>query len=240
VAGFRRAKALGCAWVEFDVRLTGDGALVLCHDPLLDRTTSGSGLVSVTSLAEIRELDAGRWFDPSWAGERVPTLEEGLSLSAEIGLGTNIEIKADRGREYATAAAVATALRRRGGTAPALLLSSFLLHALSALCELAPQVPRGLLFRMIPSGWAELAQRFGCVMIGADHRRLRPQRVAEIRAAGYQLAAFTVNDPARARQLFDWGVTSVFSDAPELIGRAIMPAASTGFDPVSARQGAMR
>src|SRR5207249_5332732 len=69
LAGLRRAKALGCAWVEFDVRLTGDGALVLCHDPRLDRTTSGSGLVSATSLAAIRECDAGSWFDPSFAGE---------------------------------------------------------------------------------------------------------------------------------------------------------------------------
>src|ERR1700719_4123597 len=53
LAGLRRAKAVGCAWVEFDVRLTGDGALVLCHDPRLDRTTNGSRLVSATSLAAI-------------------------------------------------------------------------------------------------------------------------------------------------------------------------------------------
>src|SRR5579862_6026518 len=107
LAGLRCAKALGCAWVEFDVRLTGDGALVLCHDPRLDRTTNGSGLVSAMSLAAIRELDAGRWFDASFAGEKVPTLEEVLVLAGELDLGANIEIKSDRGREYATAAAVA-------------------------------------------------------------------------------------------------------------------------------------
>src|SRR5438876_1536902 len=126
LAGLRRAKALGCAWVEFDVRLTGDGALVLCHDPGLDRTTSGSGLVSAASLAAIRECDAGSWFDPSFAGERVPTLDEGLSLAAELGLGANIEIKSDRGREYATAAAVAAVVQRRSGRSPAVLVSSFL------------------------------------------------------------------------------------------------------------------
>src|SRR5271154_6533668 len=93
LAGLRRAKALGRSWVEFDVRLPGDGALVLCHDPRLDRTTSGSGLVSATSLAAIRELDAGSWFDPSFAGERVPTLDEVLSLASELDLGANIEIK---------------------------------------------------------------------------------------------------------------------------------------------------
>ena len=240
LAGLRRAKALGCTWVEFDVRLTGDGAPVLCHDPLLDRTTNGSGLVSAKSLAAIRECDAGSWFDPSFAGERVPTLDEVLLLAAELDLGANVEMKSDRGREYATAAAVATTVQRLRGRTPAVLVSSFLPSALAALRELAPQIPRGLLFRFIPRGWAELALRLGCTMIGADQRRLRPSRVAAIRSAGYKLAAFTVNDPARARLLFDWGVTSVFSDAPDIIHAGIMPAASAGHSPALARQGAMR
>jgi glycerophosphoryl diester phosphodiesterase len=239
LASLRKAKALGCAWVEFDVRLSADGALVLCHDPRLDRTTGGSGSVSATSLAAIRELDAGSWFDAGFAGERVPTLDEGLSLAADLDLGANIEIKADRGREYATAAAVAAAIRRLPGRGPALLVSSFLLSALAALRELAPEIPRGVLFRLIPRGWAKLALGLGCTMIGADHHRLRQRPIAAIRTAGYKLAAFTVNDPERARLLFDWGVTSVFSDAPDIVQRAIMPTASAGRGPALSRQGAM-
>ena len=222
------------------MRLTGDGALVLCHDPRLDRTTSGSGLVSATSLAAIRECDAGSWFDPSFAGERVPTLDEGLLLAAELDLGANVEIKSDRGREYATAAAVATAVQRLSGRCPAVLVSSFLPSALAALRELAPQIPRGVLFRFIPRGWAELARGLGCAMIGADQRRLRLRHVAAICGAGYRLAAFTVNDPARARLLFDWGVASVFSDTPDIIRSARMPNLSASHGPALARQGAMR
>jgi glycerophosphoryl diester phosphodiesterase len=239
LAGLRRAKALGCAWVEFDVRLTGDGALVVCHDPRLDRTTSGSGLVLAMSLAAIRELDAGSWFDPSFAGERVPTLDEVLLLLAELDLGANIEMKSDRGREYATAAAVAASLRRLRGRPPAVLVSSFLVSALAAFAALAPEIPRGVLFRFIPRGWAETALRLGCAMIGADHRRLRPSQVAAIRATGYQLAAYTVNDPARAGLLFDWGVTSVFSDAPDIIRPAMIRHVSAGRGTALARQGAM-
>jgi glycerophosphoryl diester phosphodiesterase len=240
LAGLRRAKALGCDWVEFDVRLTGDGALVLCHDSALDRTTSGSGLVSATSLAAIRECDAGSWFDPNFAGEKVPTLDEGLLLAAELDLGANVELKSDRGREYATAAAVATTVQRLRGRGPAVLVSSFLPSALATLRALAPQIPRGVLFRFIPRGWAQMALRLGCTMIGADHRRLRPRRIAAIRAAGYPLAAYTVNDPARANLLFDWGVTSVFSDAPDIIRPNISRSVSAGPCPALARQGAMR
>ena len=116
----------------------------------------------------------------------------------KLGLGANVELKADRGREYATAAAVATTVRSLRGGAPAVLVSSFLVAALVALRELAPEIPRAVLFRVVPRGWAELALRLGVTMIGADHRRLRPRRIAAIRAAGYRLAAYTVNDPARA------------------------------------------
>jgi len=246
LAGLRRAKALGCAWVEFDVRLTADGVPVLCHDPRLDRTTDGNGAVSDHTLAAIRDRDAGGWFDPSFAGERVPTLDEALRLAAELGLGANIEIKADPGREYATAAAVATPLRRRGERAPAVVVSSFLPAAIAAMRDLAPLIPRGILFRLVPRGWEEVAARLGCTVIGADHRRLRPRRVAELRAAGYQLAAFTVNDPARARLLFGWGVTSVFSDAPDIILEAsaghspARPVAGAPRRPTLSGQGAIR
>ena len=220
LAGLRRAKALGCSWVEFDVRLTGDGVPVLCHDSRLDRTTDGSGLIADLPLAALRARDAGSWFGPQFAGERVPTLEEALALAAELELGANIEIKADRGRDYATAAAVARIVKHLGGRASTVLVSSFLASAIAALRDLVPLVPRGILFRLVPRGWAAIALGLGCTMIGADHRRLRPRRVAAIRAAGYQLAAYTVNDPARARLLFDWGVASVFSDAPDIIRRA--------------------
>jgi glycerophosphoryl diester phosphodiesterase len=202
------------------VRITADGALVLCHDDRLDRTTDRTGPVAGRSLATIRQCDAGSWFGPAFAGEPVPTLEEALALAVELDLGVNIEIKADSGREYATAAAVADAVSRPRPASPRLFVSSFLPAAIAALRGLAPRTRRGVLFRSVPSGWAEIAKRLGVVVIGAAHRRLRPRRVAEMRAAGYPVAAYTVNDPARARLLFAWGVTSVFSDMPDMILQA--------------------
>jgi glycerophosphoryl diester phosphodiesterase len=233
LAGLRRAKALGAAWVEFDVRLTADGALVLCHDARLDRTTDRTGKVAGHTLATIRECDAGSWFGPAFAGELVPTLPEALALAVELDLGVNIEIKADSGREYATAAALAEILKR-AGPVPPFYVSSFLPTAVAAIRDLASEAPRGILFRAVPNGWADIAARLGVVAIGADHRRLRPRRVAAIRAAGYKLAAYTVNDPARARLLFAWGVTSVFSDRPDMILQAGAACDSTRPTPLAA------
>jgi glycerophosphoryl diester phosphodiesterase len=217
LAGFRAAKALGCAWVEFDVRLTADGGIVLCHDDWLDRTTDAKGRVSDRSLQEVRQADAGAWYGPAFAGEQIPTLEEALTLCAELGLGTNIEIKAEPGLAAPTAAAVCAVLARVGGALGPVLVSSFIPEALTEMRKLAPQVSRGLLLKLLSRGWGGLASRLDCTTVNFDHRRLSAGLVETIRAAGYPVLAYTVNDPARARLLFDWGVTSVFSDAPDII-----------------------
>jgi glycerophosphoryl diester phosphodiesterase len=97
------------------------------------------------------------------------------------------------------------------------LVSSFLRPALATLRDLAPLVPRGILFRVVPGRWRTIAARLGCATINTDHRRLSRWLTAEIRDAGYPLLVYTVNDPQRARTLFEWGVTSVFSDVPDII-----------------------
>jgi glycerophosphoryl diester phosphodiesterase len=78
---------------EIDCMLTADGEIVLMHDHFVDRTTDGSGLVSKTTLAEIRGLDAGSKFGGKFAGERVPTLAEAVEHAKKIGLGLVVEIK---------------------------------------------------------------------------------------------------------------------------------------------------
>jgi glycerophosphoryl diester phosphodiesterase len=216
LAGFRKAKAIGCHWVEFDVRLTADSQPVLLHDDRLDRTTSGRGNVSALSLDSVRHHDAGSRFHASFAGERVPTLKEALMLLAELGLGANLELKAARGKEAATGTVVAELLARTWPADPShLLISSFQHGALAAVRDRAPHIARGILFRHIPKNWRNIAAQLGCVTIHADHQRLRLAVLSEIRRAGYPLLAYTVNDPERARILFDFGVKSVFSDVPD-------------------------
>ena len=76
MAAFREALELGADAVEVDVRLTRDGHVVVMHDRRLDRTTTGNGPVGRHTLRELKELDAGSWFDRRFIGERVPTLDE--------------------------------------------------------------------------------------------------------------------------------------------------------------------
>ncbi len=93
LAAFRKAIELGLDLIEMDVRETKDGHLVIMHDATVDRTTNGKGQVAELTLAEIKRLDAGSWFSPQFAGERVPTLDEALAALAGRAL-PDIDFKA--------------------------------------------------------------------------------------------------------------------------------------------------
>ncbi len=82
LANFRACLELRLGF-EFDVEKTKDGHLVCIHDSSVDRTTNGTGKISDLALSQIRELDAGSWFNPKFAGLKVPTVDEVLSLVAE-------------------------------------------------------------------------------------------------------------------------------------------------------------
>lgn len=216
LAGIREAARLGAKWVEFDVRLSADGVPVLMHDDTLDRTTDESGPVDGRDVAELRALDAGRWFHDRFTGEAIPTLQETIALLAALGLGANVEIKPSPGREAATGHAVGHLLREAWpGVLPPPLVSSFAAPSLAAAREAAPDIARGLLIRSVDGNWAESMRALGCATLHCGHRRLTRARVAEIRRAGYPLLAYTVNDRARAETLFDWGATAVITDRPD-------------------------
>lgn len=96
LAALRVNRDMGGTTAEIDTVLTADGEIVVIHDLSVDRTTDGTGIVADMTLAQVRALDAGSWFDSAFAGERIATLSEVLTLSHEIGLGLEIEVKEKR------------------------------------------------------------------------------------------------------------------------------------------------
>jgi glycerophosphoryl diester phosphodiesterase len=224
LAGIAKAKALGASWIEFDVKLTEDDQAVLFHDDRLERTTDGQGLVAATTLAAIRDLDAGSWFHASFRGERVPTFEEALALCAELGLGINVEIKPCPGRERETAAATMNVLRMLWPRSmPAPLVSSFAPACLRLAQEMAPQMPRGYLAGTLPRRWRALVAEYGCATLHLNHRRIVPWQRATVVAAGVPLVLYTVNHGPAARRYIEAGVAAIFTDCVDRVLAALAP-----------------
>lgn len=217
LAAFRAAAAMGAAMVEFDVQLTADGHAVVIHDDTLERTTDGTGRVGDTRLDDLRRLDAGGWFEPQFAGERVPTLAEAMAYLAEAKVRANIELKTGPGREDATAQAAIAAAEVFAGDKPPPLLSSFSARALVAARRLKPDWPRGLLVDRLPADWQEAAVALGVGALHCHQRHLSPVVVDEAHRLNLAVLAFTVNEAERARTLWGWGVDAIITDQPDVL-----------------------
>ncbi len=224
LAAFRRAAERGARMVELDARLTRDGVLVVIHDSTLERTTDGRGRVLETDAETIARLDAGAWFSPAFRGERVPTLEEALVALRDLGLAVNVELKADPGQERRTGAEAARLIERvRERDGPPVLVSSFAEEALLACRREAPDLPRGLLRSRAGPDWREAMARVAATTLHLDAQHLDRSTLAELHRAAVPVLAYTVNDPAEARRLFEAGVRAVFSDTPEAIAAMAPP-----------------
>ncbi|MEX3959851.1 glycerophosphodiester phosphodiesterase [Trinickia sp. EG282A] len=205
--------------IEFDAKLSSDDVVFLLHDDKVDRTSNGRGAAAGMTYAELEVLDAGSWFDARFAGERMPTLDAVAARCAALGLAANVEIKPCPGREVATGRRVAAeAARLWAGARLPPLLSSFSFEALAAARDAAPALPRGLLFGGVPKDWRSQTAALECVSLHADHRKLDARLVEQIKAEGLFILAYTVNDPARARELAQWGVDTICTDRIDLIG----------------------
>lgn len=207
LAGLEAAARIGCRGVEFDTMLSADGVPVLMHDDTVDRTTGGRGPVAGMTVAELRRLRVG--------DEPVPLLAEALRRCADLGLWANIELKT-----------VAAGDDERLGRVVARMLddewdgngvvSSFSLDALAAAKSQSSRHACALLYESLPSGWDRAVRGVAAVGVHLDGSRVTAAECGALRAAGLNVACYTVNSCAEAERLFAMGVGSVFSDRPDL------------------------
>ncbi len=241
----RVAHAVGAQGWECDVQLTRDGELVLMHDSTLSRTTNVREVfphrspwrVSDFFLREIQKLDAGSWFitrDPfgtiasretrgaisQCVGEKVPSLYEALSLSRELNLFLNIEIKPlqwhflSSREEYMVRQVVEMVrsfrLERRT------LISSFNREVIRYLGTIAPDVAGGLLIETIPSDVVLHLRRLGAVALHLDIASFDPSLPLLLSQANLGLFLWTVDERSRLSQLVTTpGVTGIITNWPQ-------------------------
>ena len=225
MGALRCALAHGFLAVEFDVMLARDGVPVIMHDPYLGRTVSGSGHVFDYDAAELVTMDAGSWFGAQFAAETVPLFAQYGDFCKANKIWMNIEIKPAPGFEAQTGRVVAALTRAMFGLEiakdePALLplLSSFSQVALAAALEAAPDLPRALLLDQLPPDWQAQARALNAVAIHTNQKHLTAALAGQVKQAGFGLFCYTVNDPARAREIIGWGVDAMCTDRIELIG----------------------
>jgi glycerophosphoryl diester phosphodiesterase len=218
LAAMREAARRGARWVEIDVKLTRDQRPVIIHDDRVDRTTNGTGLVAALTFEEIRALDAGSWFAPEWAGEKIPTFEELLDTVLACDLGLQVELKPTPGDDVETAEIACAVLKDKWPKGRGrLFITSFSVRALARAARLLPDVPRAFAVVVPPQDPVALLEEVGCQILHVTADLLEDADLARLDASGVEFAVATINDRKTADRLIAAGVQTVLSDHGDLL-----------------------
>lgn len=207
------ALAAGFDYVEVDVALTADGHAVLMHDASVDRTTDGHGRVAELTLAQIRTLDAGSWFDASFAGTTVPTFVEFLDVLAGSTQRAILELKGPwdaAAIDTALAEVAARHLDRR------VALASFDARTLALAAAASEVVPRLLILKHVPEDVVRAAQEAGVRGVILDRKAVlrTPEWVDALHAADIRVVVYTLNTDSQWDEMTALGVDGIVTDDP--------------------------
>lgn len=211
LAAFEVAQALGLDGVEFDVQRTQDGHLIVIHDDEVNRTTDGMGIVRHLTLAQIKAMDAGIWFEPKFRGQRVPTLIELFDFMLGNDLLLFLEIKDPA--HYPSIEAEIAALIRQYDFVERVCVRSFDSDSVRTFHQIAPEIAVSELW------WQRLpdAEEIFAPTIDGLFSLFTAENIDEFHERGQKVTAWTVNGVEDAKNLMAWGLDGLVSDFPDRI-----------------------
>lgn len=220
IASFVAAADTGALMVELDVTLSRDRKVVVIHDDHLDRTTTGSGLVGDHTLAALKELDAGSWFDARFSKERIPLLEEVMAVLLPDTM-INVEIKSSAFEAPPPDDAIerqVLRLIRQFDAFNVVLVSSFEIRFLERLRRFDPSV-RVALISETPIDRDAFGRfcNFDAYSWHPDNRILTQEQLDLLHGRGIRVYPYTVNSISLAQSLLSMGVDGIITDDPRLI-----------------------
>lgn len=213
LASFESAVQAGADWVELDVHLTADGEAIVIHDETVDRTTSGKGAVRDRTTAQLQALDAGSWFDPKFAGERLPTLDQVLARMKGRA-PVLIELKHVQDAERLLRRCLE--LVREHGMGKRVRFHTFYPANLAALKKLAGSIPYDFLYN-------DAKKRHLAVLYAKAHRaagynpslvNTSRQVVGFARRLGLSVWSYTADTEDEFRKALALGVDGIITDRP--------------------------
>jgi len=218
-ASFDLAVKQGVDAIELDVHLTADGDVVVIHDPVLDRTTTGTGMVGEKTLAELRALDVGAHFGTAFAGQQIPTLGEVLAWARDK-VALDIEIKGGPWPYPGIEAKVVGLIREHEMTDQTLVIS-FEHPTVARVKALAPEQATGTLWSARPVDPVAVAQAAGADAILPFWSYCDAETVERAHAAGLSVHPWATSEPRVIDHLISLGVDSICSNHPDLVVAAL-------------------
>lgn len=212
LAAFAEAVRLGVERVEFDVRRTRDGQLVICHDAKVDRTTDGTGSIWELTLAEIKALDAGSHRDARFAGERVPTFAEALAACPMV---CNVHVYPGPDDLEAIVDETVAELLVQDRLASAFIAGDTAVVERVALVE--PRLDRCWLSSQRDERYPEGSHERGCRILQPWYTHHSADLVRRAHALGQQVHPFFADDEENMRKFIATGIDGLLTNQPALL-----------------------
>ena len=216
VAAFRAAAELGVERVEFDVRRTLDGELVILHDHTVDRTTNGCGAVWELTACLVRGLDAGSHHSAAFAGERIPTFAEAVDACP---MRLNIHVYPGPHDLEPLLDGVLAELRNQGRLDSAFITGDDAVVDRTALLE--PGITRCWLGGQHLADYPEQSAARGCRNLQPWYPNLSAALCDRAHELGLEVHPFYADDEARMRELIAMGVDGMLTNQPALLQQVI-------------------
>ncbi|RSL30630.1 glycerophosphodiester phosphodiesterase [Salibacterium salarium] len=188
--------------IELDVHLSKDGVPVVIHDHTVDRTTNGEGAVKNFTAEELKELDAGSWYHDSFAGEKIPFLEEVLQQVQGSNKQITIEIK-QRRNMYKGLEEKLIHMLREYHVLDQVLIGSFDHTSVKKINQIEPSVDTGLIFMSHPTLLLKQLSHTGANHVMMHHEMVTKKLVEFIQNNNYSIGVWTVDKPAGVRRIYD-------------------------------------
>jgi len=221
LTAFHKAIELGCQMIELDVRLSADEVPVVIHDGTLARTAGDSRRVSQLTIKQLRQLDAGSWFAPECAAERIPTLAEALAAIPET-VTVNIELKPNGPGQIHRLAEQVSAVIAEQRVERRVLCSSFAHKVLWALRRRFFALPLGYLIegRVVQEQFTEAKGLQASALI-LQGQWTTPAVIRQAHANRLKVFCYTINRPLQMKQLIRRGVDGLMTNYPDRLARVI-------------------
>jgi len=216
IPAFESAVALQVHMIEFDVHRLADAELAVMHDATVDRCTDGTGALAEMTLAQVKALDAGSWFDPRFAGTKVPTLREAIdAIPAPIAM--NVHLKTVRDDDDSFEMSVLAQLHDADVAHRALLVHNHL-PSLDRLRREAPELAYCWL-PTVPDGleYIALARREGFRVLQPGRAMLSQDFCDAVHENGMHANVFYADTPEDMKRFIRWGIDGILTNRPALL-----------------------
>jgi glycerophosphoryl diester phosphodiesterase len=217
----RKAIELGCQMIELDIRLSADEVPVVIHDGTLARTAGDPRRVNQLTVEQLQQLDAGSWFAPECAGERIPTLAEALTAIPET-MTINIELKPNaKGQIHRLTEQVSTVIAQQRAERR-VLCSSFAHKTLWAMRRRFFALPLGYLIegRVVQEHFTEAKGLQASALI-LQGQWTTMAVIRQAHANRLKVFSYTINRPLQMKQLLRRGVDGIMTNYPDRLAHVI-------------------